>query len=483
MLRRTVRVAALAAAAALVPATAQAALSSVATDPFTNASSQHATIVEPDTFGFGSTIVAAGQSGRFFNGGASGIAFATSSDNGTSWTSGVLPNLTVHNGNEAYTRTTDPSVAYDPKHGVWMVSSLPLLDDALGNPAGVGVLVSRSTDGGLTWGNPVPVATATGRADFDKNWTACDTTASSPYYGNCYTTFDDYGDGDRIKMSTSTDGGLTWGPARNTADNATGLGGQPVVRPNGTVVVPAANANESAIIAFTSTDGGASWSATTTVSTVANHTEAGNLRSGPLPSAEIDGAGTTFVAWSDCRFRKGCKGNDIVVSASANGTSWSAPRSATDPRSGADYFIPGLAVDRTTSGAAAKLGIAYHAYATSACRKTCRIEAGYVQSGDAGTTWTAPTQIVAPASVSLAPDTSQGRMVGDYISTSFNASGVAVPALVQPRTPLTTAFDQPLLAGPVVPGSTTAVFNASGFHPVAAAASDHASARSPIRRR
>ncbi len=66
-------------------------------------------------------------------------------------------------------------------------------------------------------------------------------------------------------MSTSTDGGLTWGPRLKTANNATGIGGQPVVQPNGTVIVPIANANETALLAFNSTNGGATWSATTTI--------------------------------------------------------------------------------------------------------------------------------------------------------------------------------------------------------------------------
>ena len=57
------------------------------------------------------------------------------------------------------------------------------------------VFVSRSTDGGLTFGNPVTVAS--GSTSFDKNWTVCDNTATSPYYGNCYTEFDDNADGDR----------------------------------------------------------------------------------------------------------------------------------------------------------------------------------------------------------------------------------------------------------------------------------------------
>src|SRR5947207_6622585 len=52
----------------------------LSSDPFTNASSQHATEVEPDTFAFGPTIVSAFQVGRIHDGGGADIGFATSSD-------------------------------------------------------------------------------------------------------------------------------------------------------------------------------------------------------------------------------------------------------------------------------------------------------------------------------------------------------------------------------------------------------------------
>ena len=143
------------------------------------------------------------------------------------------------------------------------------------------------------------------RGDLDKNWIVCDNTASSPFYGNCYTEWDNHGAGNLLQMSTSTDGGLTWSaPATN---NTGVIGGQPVVRPDGTVIVPIDNANETAIGAFNSTNGGATWSAVTTIATIRHHTVAGSLREGPLPSAEIDGAGTVYVAWADCRFRRACK--------------------------------------------------------------------------------------------------------------------------------------------------------------------------------
>src|SRR6202162_6169235 len=67
----------------------------ISSDPYTNSTSQHQTMVEPDTFSFGSTIVSAIQSGRFTNGGASNIGWATSTNGGGSWTNGFLPGTTV----------------------------------------------------------------------------------------------------------------------------------------------------------------------------------------------------------------------------------------------------------------------------------------------------------------------------------------------------------------------------------------------------
>jgi hypothetical protein len=39
-------------------------------------------------------------------------------------------------------------------------------------------------------------------------------------------------------MTMSADGGRTWGAAKTTANRATGTAGKPLVRPDGTVVVP-----------------------------------------------------------------------------------------------------------------------------------------------------------------------------------------------------------------------------------------------------
>src|SRR3954470_23170174 len=108
------------------PATAGAAAQPVSAAPFQNTTSQHATEVEPDTSASGSTVVGAFQVGRFFNGGGTDIGFARSTDGGSTWTGGFLPGLTATSGlggttGAPYERVSDPSVAFDAKHGVWLV--------------------------------------------------------------------------------------------------------------------------------------------------------------------------------------------------------------------------------------------------------------------------------------------------------------------------------------------------------------------------
>ena len=51
-------------------------------------------------------------------------------------------------------------------------------------------------------------------------------------------------------MSTSMDGGQTWSAPANTGDVATGIGGVPVVQPNGTVVVPTSDDAGADMLAF-----------------------------------------------------------------------------------------------------------------------------------------------------------------------------------------------------------------------------------------
>jgi len=205
-------------------------------------------------------------------------------------------------------------------------------------------------------------------------------------------------------MSTSTNGGLAWGPLKHPSGSPSGLGGQPVVQPNGTVIVPFSSASSNAIRAFSSTNGGSSWSASVLVATTSHHTVAGlddsdvistsavppaALRESVLPSAEIDAAGKVYVAWADCRFWSGCKSNDIVILH--------------------DLDLP--------------------------ARRRLRLvdqRRFHVVS--------APTQLAGPMNTSWLPNTDQGRMFGDYIATTVLAGGNAVTVIPVAAAPSGSTF-------------------------------------------
>jgi hypothetical protein len=465
---------------------AQAApqLTRVSTDPYTNTDSQHQTEVEPDTFAAGSTMVAAFQTGRFTDGGSSNIGWARfaadipATGAGT-WTSGFLPGITtLSQPAGSYNRATDPSVANDPDHKAWLISSL-----ALTGSTGSAIVVSRSTDDGKTWGSPVTVATAGTGASLDKDWIVCDRTPSSPHYGNCYLEWDDYGHGNLIQMSTSSDGGQSWSAPQATADHATGLGGQPVVQPSGHVIVPIANANETAILAFSSSDGGTTWSGAVTVSSPVD-ARASDLRNSPLPSADVDAQGRVYLVWQDCRFRTNCHSDDIIMSTSSDGQNWSSVSRVPidDLSSTADYFIPGLSVDPSTSGANAHLVLAYYYYPDFACSPACQLDLGYVSSPDGGAHWSPPTQLAGPMSLSWLPSTNQGYMVGDYISTSF-VDGSARTVVPIAAAPTNSGLDEAMFGSadlPLLPASSGAGAPPPGPGPGTATASTSTSAPATI---
>lgn len=457
---------------------AQVVLTQLSADPFTNPTSQHATQVEPDTFSFGSTVVAAFQSGRFFDGGASDIGFATTTDGGATWTNGFLPGITNIEGSGPFDRVSDPSVAYDARDNVWLIASLPLTASV----RGAGVLVSISSDGGLTWQNPVTVATADRSSNFDKDWIACDNTATSPFYGNCYVEYDDNGQGNRLHMTTSTDGGLTWTEA--SVPDISVIGGQPVTLPDGTVVVPMDGGFEGSLISVNSNDGGVTYGDPVTIARISDHGVAGGLRTGPLPSAEVDPAGTVYVVWQDCRFRTACRSNDIVMSTSTDGITWSpvARVPIDDVDSGVDHFIPGIAADPMSPPGAIHLGITYYYYPVSQCSfATCQLNVGFISTADGGMTWSVTPQLnPAPMSLSYLAKTNQGRMVGDYISTSFS-NGFAFGAFAVANPPNGDVFDEAIYstAGGLITPVGRAV-RSQNEEPVPGAASDHPLPLTPV---
>ncbi len=446
----------------------------ISVDTLHNSDSVHRTEVEPDFFAWGNTIVGTFHVARVpgsIGWGSGDIGWSTSTDGGKTWTYGVLPGLTKNykRGKTPYGWAADPSVAYDAKHGEWLISTLPLIGQE--NSGVIGdVAVSRSADG-IHWGKPVVIDST---HEDDKNWTTCDNTSTSPYYGNCYTEWDQaYGSGE-VLMSVSSDGGKTWSAGKSSADHAGGLGAEPVVQPNGTVIVPFQGGG---IDAFRSTDGGKTWSTTVTVASITNHGEDGNIRTGfDLPGVTIDGAGTVYVVWSDCRFRNGCPANDVVMSTSTDGKNWSSvTRIPIDPKtSTVDHFLPGIGADPSTSGGTANLTVVYYYYPVSACGSSCKLEVGFTNSQDGGNTWTAGQQLAGPMQLTWLPLSDAGYMVADYIGVTYtNSNPFGIFAVA--HAPSHGLLDEAMYTtkDPLLPAPGARRFSSQGEKPVPGAKSDH----------
>lgn len=410
-------------------------------DPFNDSIGQHETAVEPDSFSVGNTVVAAFQVGRTRGGGASGIGWATTRDGGSTWTSGVIRG--------AYSRGTDPAVAYDSAHGVWLISILGLHD---GGPELLSSLVTaRSTDG-LTWSDPVITSPTQGHFAHDKNWIACDNGAASPFRGRCYVVWAAVvGELTTLGISWSTDGGLTWSPSA-LVSSVSGSAWQPVVRPDGTLVIVYIGGR--AIRATRSTDGGRTFTAPVVVSSLQDSPTPG-LRAPSLPSAELDGRGRITVAWTDCRFRSGCGGpvtpTDVVYSSSTDGRRWSRVRRVPTGREldGQLHFVVGLGVNGT------RLGVAFHVLTPSG------IVPYFVGSADNGRGWSAAEALAPPQPPTSFPEAGSARFLGDYISTSFVAGGVAVPVFASATAPFDGRYHQGIFATAIRVRASPSVLRAS----------------------
>jgi hypothetical protein len=383
---------------------------------------QHETQVEPDSLAVGSTIVTAFQSGRLVEGGAAGIGWATSSDAGRTWKTGFLERTTD--------RASDPVVAYDVVRRTWLIATLGA------DGGSTALLVSRSRDG-VSWSRQ-QVAADDPAERYDKEWLACDPWPRSRYRGHCYLSYLD-GETAQIRTRRSTDGGLTWSAPVGVAAPGSSQpnGAFPVVRPDGMLlvvfrVIAVSDNDRDAIVVTRSTDGGVTLGP---VEVIAERFEEQILgvRAPVLVTADVDAGGTVYVAWGDCRFSAECFANDIVLATSRDGRRWSAPERVPFPaHPELDWFVPGLAVAPGTAGASARLAVAAYAVTKAyGCRSCETVDAFAITSQDGGRTWSPARRLNAePMEAVWAADTSLGRMLADYVSTSFvGGRAVAVVSL------------------------------------------------------
>ena len=329
-------------------------------------------------------------------------------------------------------------IGFDALHGVWLASSLAV------SPGRESALVfNRSTDG-ITWSAPVVATRSIARdLELDKQWFACDNWTSSPFRGRCYLAYSDFRT-NRISIQTSADGGLTWSAPIGAPDNAGrdamregSPGVQPVARPNGDALVLYWDGDQMSSIR--SVDGGATFSRTNFIGRVEAPVGL-NFRAFALPVAEVDAAGTVYLAWSDCQLHADCNGTDLMLSRSADGVAWTPPaRVPTGPLAPArTTSCRGWPQTPTAAGGSRSRGTA------------CSPAAGSTRSSSArptaARTWTAPRRLNTETMTrQWIAQTTLGPMLGDYISTSF-ASGTPVAVLALASRPAAGRLDEAIYA-------------------------------------
>jgi hypothetical protein len=387
-------------------------------DTTTAFDAQHATQVEPDSLAVGSRIVSAFQNGRYEEGGAAAIAWATSANAGKTWRAGTLAQT-------RYSLVSDPVVAYDAVHRTWLIAALGAA------PAGVELWVARSSDG-VVWSAPV-VAAADPAEEYDKEWVACDNGARSPFRGLCYLAYVDFAT-QILGVRRSLDGGRTWSAAARLSPGAARVaftGPMPVLRPDGTLVIPYVvfGGSQDQVSAVVSEDGGETFATPLKISSLEFEDDT-DLRSEAMPSVDVDAAGKLYLVWSDARFREDAGVNDVVFSTSVDGLTWTTPVRIPLPVNaagvGVNYVLPAIAVAPGSTGRKAKLAVAaYSERLRNGCAVflpgcTKQVDALLVRSSNGGKKWSAPKLLSAePMPLVWLADTTRGRMLGDYVSVSW----------------------------------------------------------------
>lgn len=443
----------------------QIAVQDVAPQP----GSEPRTLVEPD-IGVSpvdpGVAVAVAHDGRFPDGGAVGITHAWTRDGGVHWQHAPMPGLTVATGGE-FSRASDPVVAYGPG-GAAYVSTL-LID--IGGACHSAVAVSRSTDGGRTFGRPVLVHESRScRYSDDKNWIVVDSYRSSPHFGRIYQFWTPFlfsasgkylGSPQAVRFSD--DQGRHWSSTSYvTGSRSSTQNSQPMVRPDGSLVdrylsyppgevgdrperplAPGqalrAGKGTVRIQARSSADGGRTWSDAVTVGT--------NYGGGPrgirccLPSATADpDTHRLYVGWEAAR-PDGSRA--VVLSSSTDGRHWSAP--ATVNGSPADHALQYVNVDVAAGG-----GTVFVSYA----RRDPRVAGGrylqqqLVSSADGGRNFRAPLSLGPLSDLRYAAQAG-GVFPGDYIGSAISGHRLYTVWARSTRPPGGAEFNQSLFAAAV----------------------------------
>jgi hypothetical protein len=383
-------------------------------------------------------IIGVWQQDRWTSGGARGLVTGVSSDGGKTWSENFAHFTDCAGGTPAnhgnYERSSDPWVSISPNGTAHQIAlTFDFITD-LNN----GVLVSRSTNEGKTWSEPIALIADTDVTVVDdKESITADprdsrlvyavwdrlvfTNASQNVLVNGPTWF-----------SRTTDGGETWELARPIYDPGTDaqtISNQIVVLPNGDLVnlfVRLLHANESppepglgnpddAVVAIIrSADKGRTWSQPIVISQeraigIIDPKTKEPLRTGDIiPDIAVDReSGALTVVWQDARF-SALKRDGILFSQSTDGgLSWSAPAQINK--------VPRVQAFTATTNVEEEgaIGVTYYDFRhDNADPNVLLTDYWKIVSHNSGKTWT-ESHVAGPFDMRTAP-IARGFFLGDY---------------------------------------------------------------------
>jgi len=387
-------------------------------------------------------VIGIWQQDRWSGGGAHGLVAAYSMDGAKTWTEQALPLSTCGGATGAtpgyYDRASDPWVSFGPTGTAYLVSiSFSGTSTLAPGGSGIGgVLVQRSSDGGMTWGTPVSLL-ADGNSAFDDKESVTADPNDSHYAYVVWDRLDSNGFGPTY-FSRTTDGGSNWSAGQPIYDPGVGnqtIGNEVIGLTDGSIVDLFEEFDSlhgdgftSSVRIIRSTDHGATWSTTpiTIASDLAVGTfdpDTGNtVRAGAgLPQGAAAPSGGLVVVWEDGRFSGSYDG--IALSRSSDGgQSWSAPVEVNRVTS-VQAFTPSVAVlgDGT-------IGVTYFDFRNNTSDKaTLPTDYWFASSTDA-VHWS-EQHISGSFDLDLAPNAG-GLFLGDYQGLAVVAN-VFTPFYVQ----------------------------------------------------
>lgn len=418
------------------------------------------TLAEPDiaVSPFNSKIeVAVAHDCRFATGGAVDIFYAWTHDGGAVWHQGRLPGLTKAVGGR-YDRASDPVVAFGADGSVYVSS---LVFDVT---CPTGVAVSRSTDGGATFGRPVLAQHSnTCAVSDDKDWLVTDTQPGSPFFGRIYQFWTEFlaGGGSPQVVRWSDDQGRAWSathmlgsPKQFAQDSQAFVQRDGAITDTylfaghalgdglrqGFILRHGVNAGSGvSIVARTSFDGGARWTGPAVVARNVGGGPAGIRCCLPLMAGDHV-TGRMFGVWN----ANGPGAADPVeISSSADGQHWSRPVQVTPGRSPGIQYI--------NAAVAAAAGRVYVSYGRRDLARPNVVQQELTWSGTGGATFAPPIALGPPSNLTYAA-VAGGKFPGDYAGLSATPARVAPAWCVSAKPPRPAAvFHQTLYAAALSP--------------------------------